>query len=89
MQRPIPNAGLSDMCTNLVEKIGVLEKQVLEQLKTLEAEKEAKKEQERKDEEELENKRKLVKRQQEELLEKAAALRFVLWMQMCFFSLKK
>lgn len=74
LQRPIPNAGLSDMCTNLVEKIGVLEKQVLEQLKTLEAEKEAKKEQERKDEEELENKRKLVKRQQEELLEKAAAL---------------
>merc|ERR1712203_1262789 len=45
LQRPIPNAGLSDMCTNLVEKICVLEKQVLEQLKTLEAEKEAKKEQ--------------------------------------------
>ena len=43
LQRPLPNSGLSNMCTNLIEKIGVLEKQVLEQLKTLEAEKEAKK----------------------------------------------
>ena len=68
LQRPLPNSGLSNMCTNLIEKIGVLEKQVLEQLKTLEAEKEAKKEQERKDEEELENQKKLVKQQQEALL---------------------
>jgi len=74
LQRPLPNSGLSNMCTNLIEKIGVLEKQVLEQLKTLEAEKEAKKEQERNDEEELENQKKLVKQQQEALLaEKAAA----------------
>ena len=76
LQRPLPGSGLSNMCTNLIENIGVLEKQVLEQLKNLDAEKEAKKEKERKEEEELENKRiaraKLVKEQEE--LEKAAAI---------------
>merc|ERR1712223_1719046 len=69
LQRPLPGSGLSNMCTNLIENIGVLEKQVLEQLKNLDAEKEAKKEKERKEEEELENKRiaraKLVKEQEE------------------------
>jgi len=68
LQRPLPNSELSNMCTNLIEKIGVLEKQVLEQLKAIETEKEAKKEQERKDEEELENQKKIIKEQQEALL---------------------
>ena len=74
LQRPLPNSGLSNMCTNLIEKIGVLEKEVLGQLKAIETEKEAKKEQERKDEEEFENQKKLIKEQQEALLaEKNAA----------------
>lgn len=52
--RPLPASGLSDMCTDLIAKMGALEKQVIKQLETLEAEKVARQEHEKQEDEELE-----------------------------------
>lgn len=52
--RPLPASGLSEMCTDLLGKMGALEKQVIDQLETLEAEKIARQERERQEDEELE-----------------------------------
>lgn len=53
----LPSAGISEMCNDLMGRMGTLERQVLAQLRSLEAEEEAKRDKEKKEEEELEQKR--------------------------------
>ena len=57
LSRPLPTAGLSEMCDNLLANIGVVEAQVLKQLEDIENEKNARIAREKRELEELEERR--------------------------------
>ena len=60
LSRPLPTAGLSEMCDNLLANIGVVEAQVLKQLEDIENEKNARFAKEKRELEELEERRRLA-----------------------------